>query len=277
MAYRLIKLCVRAGRNDEHFLPFDGQKYSSSLLHISRPLQIYRKKFTLTLQTDAYSGYACVCKSGDCVSLGCMAHARRKFTDVLKAQEKHANANYAVREIKKLYEIEDQIRQQKEKDIEDGRPIDYEAIRLKREKESKPILVSLKAWMDELQPKAPPKGLFGKALAYSINNWAKLTRYLEAGYLEIDNNLAENAIRPFALGRKNWLFCGNHDGARASALIYSLIESAKMNHLKPFEYLKYVLTHIQHAHTEEELLRLLPNYVKLNLTLDMHYRAAHSA
>ncbi len=233
----------------------------------------YLKDFRGYIQSDAYSGYDALFQNKERISVGCMAHARRKFASIVKVQKKHANGNHALKEIKALYTIEKEIREQKEKDLAAGVPIDYEAIKQKRVKEAAPILCKLKSWMDDLSPKAPPKGLLGKALAYSLNNWAELTCYLKEGYLDIDNNAVENAIRPFAIGRKNWLFCGNDEGARAAALIYSLIESAKANHLKPFEYLKYVLTEVKRTTTEEALLKLLPHYAKLDLSLGLHYKA----
>ena len=240
----------------------------------AHPLDFF-KDFTGYVQADAYSGYDAT--ASDAIKLmGCMAHARRKFADIIKVQPKHALANDALRQFKALYEVEEQIRIKNKIDLAAGRSIDYEAIKAKREKDSIPLLEKLNSWLTALQPKAPPKGLLGKAISYSLNNWDRLVVYLEAGYLNIDNNPVENAIRPFALGRKNWLFCGNHDGARAAALIYSLIESAKANHLKPFEYLKYVLTQIKSATTEEALLKLLPHNAKLDLSLDLHYKNAPS-
>jgi transposase len=237
----------------------------------SHPLDFF-EGFEGYVQADAYSGYNCI-ESEKIKRMGCMAHARRKFAEIVKRQIKHAYANAALCQFKALYQVEEEIRIQKRKDLAADRPIDYEAIKRRREEEALPLLQKLNAWLTELQPKAPPKGPLGKAVAYSLNHWQRLIRYLEDGRLNIDNNPVENAIRPFALGRKNWLFCGNHEGARAAALIYSLIESAKANHLKPFEYLKYVLTHIKSATTEAALLKLLPHHAKLDPSLDLHYKA----
>lgn len=253
-----------------HLVIYDYQEGRAG----AHPLNFF-KNFTGHVQADAYAGYDGM-ESDSIKLMGCMAHARRKFADIIKTQPKHALANDALRQFKALYEVEEQIRIKSKADLAAGRIIDYEAIKLKRQEDAVPILERLKSWLTQLQPKAPPKGLLGKAISYSLNNWDRLVVYLEAGYLNIDNNPVENAIRPFALGRKNWLFCGNHDGARAAALIYSLIESAKANHLKPFEYLRYVLTQIKSATTEASLLKLLPHHAKLDLSLDLHYKNAAS-
>ncbi len=227
------------------------------------------------VQADAYGGYNCI-ESEDIKRLGCMAHARRKFTDMVKQHPRHARANAAICQIKALYKIEEAIRVDNRALEALNQPIDYDKIKAKRQVEALPLLEKFHAWLLDLKPKASPQGPLGKAIHYSLNNWSKLILYLEDGRLNIDNNPVENILRPFAIGRRNWLFCGNHKGARAAALIYSLIESAKANHLKPFEYLKYLLTEIKSATTEADLLKLLPHRAKLNLTLDLHYKVKPS-
>ena len=104
----------------------------------------------------------------------------------------------------------------------------------------------------------PPKSALGKALAYSLNQWPKLTRYLEDGRLNIDNNRAERAIKPFVIGRKNWLFSNTASGAHASSVLYSIVETAKANNLIPFEYLHHVISMLSERHDEESLAVLLP-------------------
>ena len=233
------------------------------------------KNYKGYVQADAYGGYDCI-ESADIKRLGCMAHARRRFAEILKQHPRHAHANAAICQIKAIYKIEEEIRVQNREWAALDQPIDYDKIKQKRQTEAIPLLTKFYTWLLDLQPKAPPQGPLGKAITYSLNNWSRLVLYAEDGRLNIDNNPVENIIRPFAIGRKNWLFCGNHTGASAAALIYSLIESAKANHLKPFEYLKYLLTNIKSATTDAALLKLLPHHAKLDLSLDSHYKVKPS-
>ena len=122
-----------------------------------------------------------------------------------------------------------------------------------RELRSKPILDKIKAWLDEKAAKVLPKGLLGQAIAYTLGLWPQLSTFLEDGRIPLDNNLAENAIRPFVVGRKNFLFSGSPAGAQASATLYSLIETAKANGLEPYEYLRHVLEQIGAADTVEKI------------------------
>ncbi|MBF0262857.1 MAG: transposase [Magnetococcales bacterium] len=127
-----------------------------------------------------------------------------------------------------------------------------------RQREVPPILKEIQEWMDELSPLVLASSLTGKALGYLHNQWDRLVRHIEDGRLEIDNNGAENAIRPFVVGRKNWLFSDTVRGAKASANLYSLIETAKANDLEPFAYLQHVFERIPTAQTLEEYESLLP-------------------
>ena len=119
-------------------------------------------------------------------------------------------------------------------------------------------LMNCAAWLDEALPQVPPTSATGKALNYLHNEWDKLVRYLDDGRLEIDNNGAENAIRPFVVGRKNWLFSASVKGVKASANLYSLIETAKANGLEPYAYLRYLFTELPKAETVEAIEALLP-------------------
>lgn len=127
-----------------------------------------------------------------------------------------------------------------------------------REEKAVPILEEFKAWMEKRLPQTPPEGLLGKALSYALNHWTKLIRYLEDGRIPIDNNWAENAIRPFVIGRKNWLFSGHPNGAHAAATLYSLIETAKSCGLEAYHYLRYLFEKIPLAKSEEDHQALLP-------------------
>ena len=182
--------------------------------------------------------------------VGCMAHARRKFSEAVKAQDKKkpgGNAHRGLALIRKLYRVEKQARK-----------LTPEARHEHRQRHARPILDELRSWLDEALPQVPPTSATGKALNYLHNEWDKLIRYLDDGRLEIDNNGAENAIRPFVVGRKNWLFSASVKGVRASANLYSLIETAKANGLEPYAYLRHLFTELPKAETVEVIEALLP-------------------
>ncbi len=211
------------------------------------------------LQSDAFSGYDHLDKQQGICQLGCWAHVRRKFTDVLKAKKKIRSktnpkslADEAVLMIRKLYRIEKSAR---------VKELDLDEIHALRQEESGPILKQFKAWLDEKKSITPPKGLLGTAIQYALNNWPKLQVYIEDGRLPIDNNIAENAIRPFVVGRKNWLFAGHPRGAEASATFFSLIETAKANGLEPYTYLRYLFENLPLANNEADHRQLLPQHV----------------
>ncbi len=127
-----------------------------------------------------------------------------------------------------------------------------------------PILESFRVWLNQKSTQTPPKGLLGKAIFYTMNQWDRLVRYTEQGFTKPDNNDAENAIRPFVVGRKNWLFSGNPKGARASAVLFSLIETAKANELEPYRYLRYLFERLPMAETTEDYESLLPQHLHPN-------------
>ena len=204
------------------------------------------------LQSDGYAGYNAVCKKYKLTSLGCWDHARRKFKDAQVAQPKKANnkvskADMALSYINKLYVIERNIKSLSANEKHQA-----------RQKQSIPILNKLKKWLDVQRPKVVKDSLTGKAMTYLHNQWDKLTVYCEDGRLSISNILAENAIRPFAVGRKAWLFADSPAGAHASGVHYSLIETAKLNGLEPYRYLNAVFKALPYADTVEKLEALLP-------------------
>ena len=118
-----------------------------------------------------------------------------------------------------------------------------------------------KSWLDAKKQITPPKGLLGKAIQYTLNNWDKLIVYIEDGRLKPDNNDAENAIRPFVIGRKNWLFAGHPNGAEAGATFFSLVETAKANGIEPYSYLRYIFEKLPLAKTDQDYKNLLPQYL----------------
>lgn len=201
------------------------------------------------LMTDGYDGYNKLAKTEGIEHLVCWAHVRRKFVDAVKVQPKgtHGHADQAVAMIGQLYAIE---REHKDSTIEAR----YAA----RQQKSIPVLNELHDWMEKLLPMVPPKSALGSALSYMRDYWGKLVRYPERGDLPIDNNRCENAIRPFVVGRKAWLFSDTPAGADASAIIYSLVETAKANGIEPYTWLRHVLEHLPAARTADEMDKLLP-------------------
>jgi len=230
------------------------------------------------LQTDDYAGYNAVAATKGVIQLGCWAHARRKFieaqkvtTSKTKSKTKNTNkvskVDMAISLIAKLYAIEKPL---KEADAETRHQI--------RQQQAVPQLQKIRAWLDKTLHTTLPKGLLpqgtlsvpfgaihlvGKAVSYLDKNWQKLTVYTQDGRLSIDNNPAENAIRPFVIGRKNWLFSASVNGAKASANIYSLIETAKANQLEPYQYLRHLFTELPNATTIDHIEALLPWNVNL--------------
>jgi transposase len=206
--------------------------------------------FTGYLQTDGYDGYNAVVTKNKLTHVGCMAHARRKFSEAVKAQgkkKKRGKAHRGLALIQKLYRVEKQARK-----------LGPEERHAYHQQHARPVLDELRAWLDEALLQVPPTSATGKALNYLNREWGKLIRYLDDGRLEIDNNGAENAIRPFVVGRKNWLFSNSVKGVKASANLYSLIETAKANGLEPYAYLRYLFTELPKAGTVEAIEALLP-------------------
>lgn len=210
-----------------------------------------------TLMVDGYEGYEGVCDSNALKRLGCWVHARRKFIEAKKAQGKHkklAKADYVLGEIGKLYRLERQ-----------WQDLSAAARYRQRQHTARPVLDKLRHWLDRTLPGVPPKSALGKALNYLHHQWPRLIGYLEDGGYPLDNNRTENAIRPFVIGRKNWLFSNSQAGARASANLYSLIETAKANGVEPYAYLKVIFTELPKAQSVEDIDALLPWNSKDNL------------
>jgi len=209
--------------------------------------------FEGVLQADGYAGYNRVCRENPITRIGCWDHARRKFIDASKAApvkkkgDKVSKADVAIDKIRKLYAIEARI-----KDLEP------EQKKAQRQTLSRPVLDDLKTWLETNSRRVPKDSLTWIAINYALNQWNLLIGYCEDGHLNISNALAENAIRPFAVGRRNWLFSDTPRGVRASATCYSLIETAKANGLEPYAYLHHVLQHIAAADTLEKIEALLP-------------------
>ena len=212
------------------------------------------------VQTDGYVAYDFLDEQDEVVHLGCWAHARRKFMDAQKAKPKKSSrvggADVALRYIKDLYRIE-----QKAKKLE----LTDTALLSLRQNEAKPLLEEMHAWLVKKATQVVPKSLLGKAVHYTLKQWHRLEGYIDFPFATPDNNLAENAIRPFCVGRKNWLFAGTPAGAEASATLYSLVESAKANKLEPYKYLRFLFENLPFAMTDEDYGRLLPSRVSLQM------------
>jgi len=183
------------------------------------------------------------------------AHVRRKFDEALKAQDpkapvKDGKASEALTLIRELYRIEKQI---KDKSVAEKAKI--------RQQQAIPILNNLKDWLDASLTQVPPSSLTGKALTYLSNQWPTLTVYCEDGRLDIDNNAIERGIRPFVIGRNNWIFSDTVKGVNASANLYSLVETAKLNGLEPYRYLHHVFKELPKAQTLADIEQLLPWFV----------------
>jgi len=217
------------------------------------------------LMTDGYEGYNAIAAQPGVEHLCCMVHARRGFRDAQRAQPKGytGRADEAMGYFRRLYHIEHQIH---DADIQTR----YHA----RQAQSIPVLNELRAWLDDALPKVNPEGTLGEALGYLDKYWSKLIRYCEAGYLPIDNNRLENAIRPFVIGRLNWKFSDTPAGAHASAALYSLIETAKASGLEPFTYLRYLYTHMPAMTTVEQIETLLPWNVDRSQVVELPKRQA---
>jgi transposase len=240
----------RGGPPDQTVILFDYDPSRGAKVPV-RLLQGFRG----ILQTDGYEGYAAVTRGNDMTWIGCLAHVRRKFDEALKAQQKKGRGGLAKQGfdfIQRLYRVEREARE---------RELDADSRKALRDEKAKPIWNELRQWLDGTLGQVPPKSLTGKALAYLDKQWPRLIRMLDDGRVEVDNNLCENAIRPFVLGRKAWLFADTPAGADASARIYSLIETAKANGLEPYAYLARVFADLPAAiaaQDDKAIEKLLP-------------------
>jgi transposase len=202
------------------------------------------------LQTDGYDGYdSAVKEQPGIIHVGCFAHARRKFFEASKANKESRSCEEGLKHIRNLYVIEKELR---DKDM------DEEAFLCERKARAGPVLEKFKGWLLKRKDEVPPSLLLWKAINYSLEQWEKMTAYLESPYLTPDNNACENAIRPFVIGRKNWLFCQSVEGAESSCGMFTLIETAKQNGLVPFDYLMALFEKAPVALSPKDWEKLLP-------------------
>ena len=237
-----------AGPPGQRIVLFDYDASRSGTVPL-RLLQGYRG----ILLTDGYEPYARVAETLKLVHAGCLAHARRYFEAARKAGEtaSDSQARVALQFIGALYAIERPL-WDKEHPCRTA-----ERLRVRAER-SAPIVTQFHAWLEALAPKVLPQSLLGKAIYYTLGQWPKLTRFLEFGEVPLDNNRCENAIRPFVIGRKGWLFSDTVKGAIASANLYSLVETAKTNGVEPHAYLTHLYTQLPLAKTVADFEVLLP-------------------
>jgi len=208
------------------------------------------------LMVDGYEAYDAVCMAEGMYRLGCWAHARRKFVEAQRLQPKGKTGtpDQALAMINKLYGVERSLKEASTEDV-------YRA----RQDQAVPILNRLHDWLEKTLPRTAPSTASGKAMAYLHNQWPRLVRYIEDGAYPIDNNRAENAIRPFVIGRKNWLFSQSQRGVSANANLYSLIETAKAHGLDPHAYLLRLFEQLPRAESIAEFEALLPGNIKNGL------------
>jgi len=222
-------------------------------------LKKYFTGYTGYVQTDGYIGYEEL-SALSVKHAGCWAHARRKFIEVVQAVDKArkgkerraGTADEAVLKIRGLYDIERRADQQKITGI---------ALVEFRREHAVPLLEAFRRWINDRVGSTPPTGLLGKALNYTIKQWDRLIVYVDDPNVALDNNAVENAIRPFAIGRKNWLFAGSPAGAQSSAALYSLVETAKANELEPYRYLRFLFERLPYAKTTEDYRKLTPQHL----------------
>lgn len=236
----------RTGRMSPAIILYDYQR-TRAAKHPSR----FLKDFQGYIHVDGYAGYNGI---AGVTLVGCLAHARRKFTEALQAlpesaKTTHVKAKEGLAFCNQLFAIE--------RELKDASPEERYKKRLER---SQPILDAFSAWLREQTPRVLPKSALGQAIKYCRNQWDRLVVFLEDGRLEIDNNRAERSIKPFVIGRKNWMFSNTAKGANSSAIIYSIVETAKENGLNPFNYLKYLFEQLPNMDMTDKpkLDQLLP-------------------
>ena len=205
------------------------------------------------LHCDGYGGYESLFSDKTITHVACWAHARRKFIELIKSSKHPPGvAVTIINLIKKLYAIEKKCK-------EDNLTTDD--IYMRRQMEAKPILLRIKDTVDTHYPSAPPQSGIAKAMSYLLNQWESLMTYITDGRLEIDNNASERGIKTFVIGRKNWLFFDQPEGATAGAVIYSLIQTCKIHGVEPYDYFRHVLATLPYTSSDEQRMALLPfNY-----------------
>jgi transposase len=218
--------------------------------------------YTGKLLTDGLELYDTVAEALALTHLGCLQHCRTYYHKAAKVTELASGRNLARVAIEdyigKVYAVERHIRALREERERAGGTLPLEAVLTIRQERSAPVMAAFKEWAEKLLPGVPPTSALGKALSYTLKQWPKLVRHLEHPEVPVDNNYLENQIRPFAQGRRAWLFAHNPYGAASSANLYSLVACARVNGLEPYAYLLHLLEELPKANTAEALEALLP-------------------
>lgn len=216
----------------------------------SEYIRNFTEGFSGYLQSDGYQGYDSALKErADITHVGCLAHARREIYEAYKADKRLKQSNEVMNKIQRIYTTEKKLR---------GKELTSEDFLKMREKEVRPLLNDLKNWLDKKSQNVRPSCNLGKAISYALGQWDKIIKYLECPYLTPDNNAAERTVKPFVMGRKNFLFAGSTEGADAMCFYYSLIETAKLNGLNPYAYLKWIFEKAPLLPDSENLESLTP-------------------
>lgn len=212
------------------------------------------------LQTDEYPGYetainehALLYPDDKIIHVACLAHVRRKFFDA-SLNGKTPGASKAVKYIQQIYRLEEELI---------AMNLSPEELVSKRKEIIKPVFDEFHEWLLEMKPKVPPTLMFGRAINYALSAWNHLLNYLDCPELFVDNSISERSIKPFVIGRKNWLFSGSETGAESSCFLFTLIENAKLYKLDPYEYLRCVFDQAPFCESEKDFEKLLPWNIKI--------------
>src|SRR5262249_20440680 len=232
-----------------------GRVYLYSPNHEGHWPQAFLARYAGFVQGDAYAGYDALFESGAIVEVGCWAHARRKFFEAQKTDPE--GALYALGVIRQLYVVEREAAEQaKQQELSRA---EFEALRLRlRQEKSVPLLKSFGEWLEKQAAALLPKSPLAEAVGYARNQWEALQRYTMAGFLEIDNNAAERALRAVAIGRKNYLFFGSDVGGETAAGLYTFTQTCQALGLEPWRYLRDVLSRLP-GHPAQRPRELLPD------------------
>jgi transposase len=249
------RLWVQIGDSDNTFLVYDYTPDRGA----AGPERIFRG-YRGYLQADAYAGYDTLFLDGSIQEVGCWMHARRKFYEARTTDPPRSHLLLAW--VAGLYEVEEEAKEAR-KGHPDWDDATWHAHRHElRSRRSRPILDAIHAWLNSEQPKVLPRSPIGEAIGYASNHWGALIRPLEAGFLEIDNGASERALKPVAIGRKNWLFAGSDNGGRTAAALMSVCATCKALGIDPFAYLRDVLDRVS-THPNRRIEELLPDRWRL--------------
>ena len=245
------RLWVQIGDHNHRYIVYDYTPDHSGV----GPRRVFRG-YRGYLQADAYSAYDGLFADGTVIEVGCWMHARRKFFEAKTSDP--VRSHLVLAWVGGLYEVEDDAKKARKSHPEWDDAAWHASRHELRLKRTKPILDAIHAWLVAERPQSLPKSPLGEAIGYALNHWDALTRPLEAGFLEIDNGASERALKPVALGRRNWLFAGSDEGGKTTATLMSLCTTCKGLEIDPFAYLRDVLDRVS-THPNSRIEELLPD------------------